>query len=811
MVAGCAAALLAAAAPARPAQPAPVPPAAAVVAASAPVSAPPAPTTQAAAVGARGDSAGTVTIAASGSNEISGDNEIKVLDEVVVGARRREENAQNVPVPIAALSGAALEQSGQYRLEDLNAQFPSTNVAFANARQSSIAVRGLGNNPANDALESSVGVYLDDVYLGRAAMANTDLIDVDQVTLLRGPQGTLFGKNTTAGVLNITTRAPSFTPGGDAEASVGNYGYYQLRADATGPLLDDTLAGRISVSRTKRDGYVDNIYDGRELDDTSRYSGRGQLLWKPDEDFSLRVIGEHEEEHADNGAGILYSAGPNGGAKFYDAVAAAGAAVVYDPDYLKTDIDAIQHTSVEQSGTSAEANWQLGGYKLTSITAWRSWHFVPTNDGDSTDVDAITDGGQAVKDQQFSEELRLASPADNPLSYVAGLYYFWQQQNNILFFDYGPDARAIAALGDGSPAFANGTYDTPQYLRTESGAAFGQLTWRALDKWEFAAGLRDTQEGKVMHVERYNNDVSPAFASTFSTYSSGDLTLNNNNTSALLSASYKITPSAMAYASLSRGSKAGGINPAVPNGALGTRSLYVEPETANDGEAGIKTSWLENRVTANANLFWAQVKDYQSTLLEPVGNTNTFVQVLTNVGKVRTRGAEVEVAAQPVEDVTLRLSTSYDNATYLSYRNAPCPAEALAPTNAAQGSILCNLSGKALVGAPAWIVNPGVSWSQHFSDLTGTAELDYAWRSWQYGSTDDSQYGVIPSYGLLDLRYRVSGDLGGGRSWTVTVWSNNLANKHYVTDSVIATGSLYNYTLYPGLPRTYGLTGHVAF
>jgi iron complex outermembrane receptor protein len=178
------------------------------------------------------------------------------LDEVIVSARRRDEDAQNVPVPIAAVSGAALEHSGQYRLEDLNAQLPSTNVEFANPRQSSIAVRGLGNNPANDALESSVGGYLDNVYLGRASMANMDLIDIDQVALLRGPQGTLFGKNTTAGVLNIKTREPSFKPETQAEASIGNEGYYQLRASTTGALVDDTLAQRArqTLRRRRSDG-----------------------------------------------------------------------------------------------------------------------------------------------------------------------------------------------------------------------------------------------------------------------------------------------------------------------------------------------------------------------------------------------------------------------------------------------------------------------------------------------------------------------------------------------------------------------------
>src|SRR5581483_5783064 len=163
------------------------------------------------------------------------------VSEITVSARRRSENAQSVPIPIAALGGDSLEQAGQFRLESLNQSLPSTNIQYANPRQASIAVRGLGNNPANDALESSVGVYLDDVYLGRASMANQDLFDVEQVALLRGPQGTLFGKHTTAGVVNITTRQPTFDPQGSIEASYGNYNAYQVRGVWSQPLVQNEL------------------------------------------------------------------------------------------------------------------------------------------------------------------------------------------------------------------------------------------------------------------------------------------------------------------------------------------------------------------------------------------------------------------------------------------------------------------------------------------------------------------------------------------------------------------------------------------
>jgi len=390
------------------------------------------------------------------------------LESVVVSARRREEDVQSVPIPIAVLSGDALEHSGQFRLEELNQHLPSTNVQFGNPRQTSIAVRGLGNNPANDALESSTGVYLDNVYLGRPGMANLDLIDIDQVALLRGPQGTLFGKNTTAGVLNVQTRLPTFTPEFNVETSAGEDGYYQVRGAASGALIGDTLAGRISVARSHKDGFIDDIYDGRKLNGYDRDGVRGQLLYKPTDTFSLRVIGDFNREDSDCCASVLYNPGPNNGAVYLGAMERIGASVVVDPNLSKVTLDAPQNMSVNQGGGSVEANWELGDYTLTSISAYRSWRFIPTNDADGTNLDAITNAGQAVDDQQWSQELRLASPGDGAVNYVVGLYYFNQDQSNETYTYYGSDAGKYT----GRPAFDNATSKVSQRLGTDSIAAF---------------------------------------------------------------------------------------------------------------------------------------------------------------------------------------------------------------------------------------------------------------------------------------------------------------------------------------------------
>jgi iron complex outermembrane receptor protein len=732
------------------------------------------------------------------------------ISEVTVSARRRTENAQSVPIPIAALGGDALAQAGEFRLENLNQSLPSTNIQYANPRQASIAVRGLGNNPANDALESSVGVYLDNVYLGRASMANQDLFDIDQIALLRGPQGTLFGKNTTAGVLNITTRQPTFDPQGSLEAAYGNFDSYQVRGTWSEGLWRDELAGRISFSHITQGGFVKDETTGEDLNGSNRSAGRGQLLWKPGGAFSLRLIGDYSEEHSDTGAAVLYSPGPNNGAKYFAAVAAAGATVIYDPNYETTTVDGRQHMDVYQGGGSAEANWKFGdGYQLTSITAYRWWRFKPYNDGDGTNVDAIRAAGQDVNDNQWTQEMRLASPADRPLSYVVGFYYFNQHQANLLHTQFGADGTAIQDLAVGAATFANGYSQTVQYLKTVSAALFGQLTWRPQERWEFALGLRDTQETKDVSLVR-SSIGGAAFVNNpnFAAFSSGPLSLDNNTVSALASLSYQFSPTVLGYWSVSRGAKAGGINPSAPVPGLTLNSLYVKPEVALDSELGLKSMLFDRRLIINANLFWTQVKDYQSTLLLQPTVGGSFIQVLSNVGKVRTRGLEADISSVPVDGLTLRLSASYDNAVYLSYDDAPCSAEVLAPANLPPGKAVCSLTGKQVVGAPTWIANPSVSYSHPLSaELTGTAFASYSWRSNFFGSADDSNFARVSAYGLLDVRYSVGGKWRS-TPWEVSAWSNNVLNKRYVLGGITAVGALYNYSEIPGLPRTFGVTVH---
>ncbi|HEY0938912.1 MAG TPA: TonB-dependent receptor [Steroidobacter sp.] len=722
------------------------------------------------------------------------------IESVTVTARRREESAQDVPIPIATLSGAALESNGDFRLEDLNRNLPSTHVFFGNPRQTSIAVRGLGNNPANDALEASVGVYLDNVYLGRPGMANLDLIDVEQIDLLRGPQGTLFGKNTTAGVLNVSTRKPTFEPEAQLESSVGNRDFYQVRGAVSGGLTE-TLAGRFSFAHSSKDGFVRNLTTGKNLNGFERTGFRGQLLYRPSDELSVRVIGDYNEEHSDASVNTLYSLGPNDGALVKTRFAQLGVPLYLDPDHRTTFNNHPAKMDVRQGGGSVEANYQFGGgHTLTSITAYRSWWFQPTNDGDFTPLSALS-GGIYVDDEQWSQEIRLASPTGGPIDYVAGLYYFNQRQDNAQRTEYGPDAGLFL----GRPILANAVSQIDQKLTTDSYAVFGQATWHASERLDFTFGARQTREDKSTWVRR-NLPVggAPGIEAALGYYESGTLKRSDDTTSLLLSGSLKVTADLLLYSSVSQGAKSGGINPDLPKPGLTVRSLYIEPEEATDFELGFKST-LFDRLQLNANLFWTNVTDYQATTLELSPVTNTQQQVLSNVGKVRSRGVETEISTAPLAGVTLALNASYNDVEYRDYRNAPCAAE-----RSVQGATVCDLTGQQVVGAPKWVINPSAGYEHRIGRFDLLANLNYAWRSSVFATADNSQFSRVDGYGVLNARVGVASGLSSGQ-WQLSLWGRNLLDKSYVVGGLSGASQFLTYSLYPGEPRSYGASLRIDF
>ena len=731
------------------------------------------------------------------------------LETVTVTTRRREESSQDVPTPMSVVSGQNLETQRVYRIQDLQQLVPSVNVAYMHARQSSVSIRGLGNNPASDGLEGSVGLYIDNVYLGRPGMAVFDLMDIEQLEVLRGPQGTLFGKNTTAGVINISTRAPTFTPERSIETSVGEDGYFQTKGTISGP-LNDQLAGRFSAYRTRSDGDIKNEYDGHDLNGGSRDGFRAQLLFKPNDDFNLRWIGDYNEEDSSAGTRVLYNTGPTiNGVNLYQARANAAGATLVNGAHRKVNLDNDQHVTVHQGGTSVEANWTLpSDFTLTSISAYRFWNFTPRND-DGLNVPASYNAGVSVEDKQYSQEFRLASPKGEFFDYVVGAYYFGSDLDNKSFAYYGPQAD----IWNGTPrgALANVTSIGNGHIKTDSFALFAQGTWHLTERLDFTAGVRGTYEEKSAWVTRdaplggaaVTGAAATARRGRAGAYDSGDLNQYSSSPSGLLNLSYRITDDVLGYATLSHGEKSGGVNLAVGSApTAGAESLLIGTERANNAELGFKSTLWDHRLQLNANVFWTQVNAYQTNAYDP----DNRVQYLTNAGSVRSRGVEFESTVIPLRGLTLNINGSYNDVSYLSYKDAPCPPEvSLAPGAPAS----CDLTGHQVVGASKWIGNANGEYKWNLANgFEPYVTASYAFRSKAVGTVEDSDYGQIPSYAVVNFSTGLRGDFNQGQ-WDVSLWLKNAFDKTYYT--TLWTGGNGGYEGLLGTPRTLGVTGRYDF
>ncbi|MDI2144383.1 MULTISPECIES: TonB-dependent receptor [unclassified Pseudomonas] len=731
------------------------------------------------------------------------------LETVTVTTRRREESSQDVPTPMSVVSGQTLETQRVYRIQDLQQLVPSVNVAYMHARQSSVSIRGLGNNPASDGLEGSVGLYIDNVYLGRPGMAVFDLMDIEQLEVLRGPQGTLFGKNTTAGVINISTRAPSFTPERSIETSVGEDGYFQTKGTLSGP-LNDELAGRISAYRTRSDGDIKNEFNGHDLNGGSRDGFRAQLLFKPNENFNLRWIGDYNEEDSSAGTRVLYNTGPTiNGVNLYQSRANAAGATLVNGSHRKVNLDNDQHVTVHQGGTSVEANWTLpSDFTLTSISSYRYWNFTPAND-DGLNVAATYNAGVSVEDKQYSQEFRLASPKGEFFDYVLGAYYFGSDLDNKSFAYYGPQAD----IWNGTPrgALANVGSVGRGHIQTDSFALFAQGTWHLTPRLDFTAGVRGTYEEKNAWVNRdapvggaaVTGAAATARRGRTGAYDSGDLNQYSSSPSGLLNLSYRITDDLLGYATLSHGEKSGGINLVVGSApTAGADSLLIGTERANNAELGFKSTLWDRRLQLNANLFWTQVNAYQTNAYDDVNR----VQYLTNAGSVRSRGVEFESTVIPLRGLTLNFNGSFNDVSYLSYKDAPCPPEvSLAPRAPAS----CDLTGHQVVGASKWIGNANGKYEWNLANgLQPYVTGSYAFRSKAVGTVEDSDYGQIPSYAVVNLSTGLRGDFNQGQ-WDVSLWLKNAFDKTYYT--TLWTGGNGGYEGLLGTPRTLGVTGRYDF
>lgn len=450
-----------------------------------------------------------------------------VLDSLIVTARAREEIAQDVPLPVEVIGGKRLDRDNIVTINELVKAVPNLGVFGSNPRQTSISIRGIGKNSANDTLEPGVGVIVDGVVSSYVGQSWNDFNDLDRIEVLRGPQGTLLGKNTTLGAINITTKAPSFTPGYNVEGRVGEYDQMIGKFSATGPLVDDLLAYRASFFFNKQNGILDNAWQSNgpssneTWNETNRIGGRVQFLLTPTENLSIRTILDRTQTVENGNKSVLIS----DPATFADGTPRTNSftrrisrsyfnnadGTPYQPRYGSNSIEDSQARPqrTDQGGASVQVNWDINDeYKLTSITAYRGQEFDIKNGG-ATRFD-INNGGQQLSNRQFSQELRLNFVGDKSYDYQVGMYYLDAE----VFSDdpsyFGPDGGAFNASNAQYTALSadprylgllkdsqNGVYRS--YVlnpTTKSYAAFGQVNWHLTEKATLTLGLRNTLEFK---------------------------------------------------------------------------------------------------------------------------------------------------------------------------------------------------------------------------------------------------------------------------------------------------------------------------
>ncbi|WP_242095822.1 TonB-dependent receptor [Sphingomonas sp. CROZ-RG-20F-R02-07] len=768
--------------------------------------------------------------------------------DVVVTARRRAETVQSVPIAISVIGGQALAETGAYNVARITQLQPTLQFYSTNPRNSSANIRGLGSpfGLTNDGIEQGVGIYVDQVYYSRIASATFDFTDTERIEILRGPQGTLYGKNTTAGAINITTRKPSFEPEARIELSGGNYIFFQGKASVSGPLIDDKLAIRLSTSVTTREGTIDNVRTDQHLNSQDNLGFRGQLLWQAAPNLDLTLYGDYNRQNPNCCVQYYVRTGATQRPlnRQYAALAAAQGYAVPSTDAFDrlTDVDTPLRAKQSLGGTSLVANWDLGGATITSVSAWRFWNWDPSNDRDFIGLPITTVSANPSQQEQFSQELRIGSNGKHRLDYTLGAFYFYQTIDTQGLQVQGPAASAFLlnpTSADGrNPAVLNGlTARNAIGFRNTSAALFGKLTWHVTDRFQIAPGLRfnyDEKTGQYLSVVTTGTGATLSCSAAAQAASAVvkdqcgvlspqnyDPRFHNWNVSGDITAAYTVTPDIHAYATYARSYKSGGINlsglPLDANNAPILTAATVKPEKVNHYELGLKTQVLDRRATVNLAGFWTEITDYQATVTN--GQLGVLRGYLANAGKVRTRGIEADSAFRINSRLNIYANGAFTDAKYVKFVDAPCPPELSGGTIAAAGQAAsapgtpggispqnCDISGQRLPGVSKWAFSYGAEYDlpARVAGLDGQFYVGYDgnYRSGFSSNPSESLYTDVRGYALSNFRLGFK----ARESWNVFGWVRNAFDRNYYDVLALQSGSTGLVVGQPGDPRTYGMT-----
>lgn len=683
------------------------------------------------------------------------------IQEIVVTAQRRAQTLADVPLSVSVLGGEALQRASVARLDDVSKLTPNFIVVQgATPQQNRFTVRGLTSSTSNQGIDPSVGVFLDGVYIARSEAVLGQLLDVERIEVLRGPQGTLYGKNTTVGAVNIITRRPSDTFEGQVLAEYGNYDSVRLQGRVSGPLVKGVAAGALTGFYTDHDGYTTNTANRQKLGSLKTWGGRGKLAIDAGESVAITLIADYEK---DSGLGSTADLSRRDGV----------ATDLYD---YKTSRSGGEINDVEIYGASGQVDWKFGdGMTLRSITGYRGSKMNNVVDSDSTEMAFPFGMGYRIADAtQTSQEVQLFSPESGRLRYIVGAFYLHQKLNS-------KGGLVVPALGVRP-------LDQTFNQSGDSYAAFGQINYDIVDDLTLTLGGRYSHETRKATIAQ----TAPAGVGYATINPAIRRSSKESNFSPLVSLNYKIDRDVSLYATFAKGVKSGGFNaePYAGTATTVSQTLAFRPEHATSYEAGFKSRFWERRASLNLSVYRMNFDDLQ------VSTFNGVAFSVANAASARSTGVELEGALNPVKGLSLTGALGYSRAKYREFlfRSSPTtPA--------------VDLSDRQLGYAPKWTGSLSAQYEHPVADaMTAGLRADYQYIGDQVLSAFLDSRSSQKAVELVNARGYLRTD--GGLEFAV--WAKNLFNTRYLLDARsplnIPGTSPDDYGGVVSTPRTYGLS-----
>lgn len=688
---------------------------------------------------------------------------IQGLEEIIVTASRREEGLQSIAASIAAVTGTELDKQGITGFKEMAEAISGLELKQpSGAISSAVYIRGVGTAGSTPA-DPSVGVVIDGVYQQHIGTAFTELLDIQRVEVLRGPQGTLFGKNTTAGVIRIITEDPDTNEfSGRVQGVAGNLDNREIRGLINVPLVKEKLGARISGYTAERDGYSRNVYVGEDTRNIDRHGWRAKLLWHATDNLDIQFAAENHQQKSRMEAGLAE----------------------YPEDLLAQFGDVLPPISVGRAQQDAErvwedfsryilsVDWDVFNHTVSLISSFEEMESFLSQDRDATILSGelgssyITALTNYTDREITTHELQWSSNFDGPLNYILG--GFWQ---NV-------ERSSTTDLYMGAGNYLPRPASVAEY---SSQAVFGNVSYELSDQWTVSVGARYTEDEQLGS----NNVFDGKIIFDEWTYS--------------FKVQYHMDDDRMLYFSHDKGFKSGGINRDFDTCGRGGACLAPdqalwEPETTFNYEVGIKSEWLDNRLRLNAALFHQTYEDFQINQTVP-GNASVL---LTNAAEVKSTGIETEFVWMATDHLTFSGNMAYMKTKYDKYENAPCAL----PTSSGCVDGSQDLSGKILDNAPRLTYSVAAEYRDALGTQTHTewfARLDTTFKDDLYLHGTQAAQTRHGSYHLWNGRV----GLESPDSWKVTLWGRNLADEKYLVDAELSDRGLQKI---PGAPRTYGVT-----